>query len=89
MMHTWLSYRDLTDLVRRGLFTPGVGHTVVYGASDNRDGWWDNSGAAILGYVPQDSSEPFRAEVERQPRAAGRRSRHGLSGWRLHRRRSL
>ncbi len=67
MMHTWLSYRDLTDLVRRGLFTPNVGHTVVYGASDNRDGWWDNAGAAVLGYAPQDSSEPFRAEVERQP----------------------
>lgn len=67
MMHTWLSYRDLTDLVRRGLFTPGVGHTVVYGVSDNRDSWWDNSGAAILGYVPQDSSEVFRAEIERQP----------------------
>ncbi len=67
MMHTWLSYRDLTELVRCGLFTPGVGHTVVYGMSANRDVWWDNSGAAVLGYHPQDSSEVFRDEVERQP----------------------
>lgn len=67
MMFTWLSYDDLTDLVRRGLFTPDVGHTVVYGASDNRDGWWDNAGAAILGYAPKDSSEPFRDSVEGQP----------------------
>ncbi len=70
MLHTWLSYRDLTDLVRRGLYTPGVGHTVVYGVSDNRDVWWDNSAAAILGYAPRDSSEAFRAEVEAQPAPA-------------------
>ncbi len=70
MMHTWLSYRDLTELVRRGLFTPGVGHTVAYGVSGNEDVWWDNRGAAILGYVPRDSSEPFRAEVEAQPAPA-------------------
>ena len=70
MMHTWLSYRDLTDLVRRSLFTPDVGHTVAYGVSDNRDSWWDNAGAAVLGFVPQDSSEPYRAAVERQPALA-------------------
>lgn len=70
MMSTWLSYRDLTELVRRGLFTPDVGHTVVYGVSANRDVWWDNGGAAVLGYVPQDSSEAYRAEVERQPAPA-------------------
>ena len=45
-------------------------HTIVYGASANRDVWWDNSAAAHLGYVPQDSSEPFRAKVEAQPPVA-------------------
>ena len=30
--------------------------------------WWDNTRRAHLGFVPQDSSEPFRAAVEaRQP----------------------
>lgn len=67
MLVTWLSYRDLTELVRVSLFTPQVGHTVVYGASDNRDKWWDNRHAAHLGFVPRDSSEPFRAAVEAQP----------------------
>jgi uronate dehydrogenase len=67
MMSTWLSYRDLTELVARSLFTPNVGHTVVYGASANRDLWWDNHAAAHLGFVPQDSSEVFRAQVEAQP----------------------
>lgn len=70
MMSTWLSYRDLTDLVGKSLFTPDVGHLVVYGASANRDQWWDNHAAAKLGFVPQDSSEPFRTKVEAQPPVA-------------------
>ena len=67
MLSTWLSYRDLTELVRCSLHAPEVGFTVAYGASDNRDAWWDNRGAAHLGFRPQDSSEPFRAKVEQQP----------------------
>ncbi|MDI3381232.1 NAD-dependent epimerase/dehydratase family protein [Xenophilus aerolatus] len=67
MMSTWLSYDDLTQLVEKALFTPDVKHTVVYGASANRDLWWDNRAAAHLGFVPKDSSEPFRAKVEAQP----------------------
>ena len=67
MLITWLSYRDLTELVRACLFAPRLGHTIVYGMSANRDTWWDNSLASHIGYTPQDSSEPFREEVERQP----------------------
>lgn len=70
MMSTWLSYRDLTTLVEKSLFTPSVGHTVVYGVSANRDVWWDNSAAAHLGFQPQDSSEVFRARVDAQPPVA-------------------
>ena len=70
MMKTWLSYRDLTSLIETSLFTPKVGHTVVYGMSDNVGVWWDNRAAAHLGYVPQDSSEVFRAQVEAQPPVA-------------------
>jgi len=67
MMSTWLSYRDLTHLLERALFTPDVGHTVVYGMSANRDVWWDNHLATHLGFEPQDSSEIFRSKVEAQP----------------------
>jgi uronate dehydrogenase len=67
MLVTWLSYRDLTELVRCCLVAPRLGHTIVYGVSDNRDKWWDNAKAAHLGYVPQDSSELFRAKVEALP----------------------
>lgn len=66
MLATYLSYGDLTELMRRALFAPEVGHTVIYGVSDNKDVWWDNGKAAHLGYRPQDSSEPFRAKVEAQ-----------------------
>lgn len=64
MLITWLSYRDLTELVRCCLFAPALGHTIAYGMSDNRDKWWDNSKAAHLGFQPRDSSEPLRAKVE-------------------------
>jgi uronate dehydrogenase len=64
MLITWLSYRDLTELIRCCLFAPKLGHTIVYGASDNRDTWWDNALAAHLGFKPQDNSEQFRAKAE-------------------------
>ena len=64
MLMTWLSYADLTELVRCCLFAPELGCTIVWGVSANRDVWWDNAGAAHVGFVPKDSSEPFRAKVE-------------------------
>jgi uronate dehydrogenase len=68
MLATWLSHDDLERLVVAALGAPLVGHTVVYGMSDNRTTWWDNRAAAHLGYRAQDSSEPFRAAAEaRQP----------------------
>jgi uronate dehydrogenase len=67
MMASWLSYDDLHDLLRRSLFTPGVGHTIVFGASANALTWWDNRHAAVLGFEPRDSSEQFRAKVEAVP----------------------
>ncbi len=68
MLATWLSYDDLERLVVASLTAPVVGHSVIYGMSDNITTWWDNSSAAHLGYRPQDSSEPFRAMAEaRQP----------------------
>jgi uronate dehydrogenase len=64
MLSSWLSYDDLERLVVAALSAPVVGHTVIYGVSDNRSVWWDNSTARHIGFKPQDSSEPWRAEVE-------------------------
>lgn len=70
MLITWLSYSDLTELIRCCLFAPTLGHTIVYGASNNRDKWWDNAHAAHLGFRPQDNSEPFREKAESAPALA-------------------
>jgi len=67
MLVTWLSYGDLTELVRACLFAPRVDHTIVFGASANRDSWWDNAKARHIDWTPRDSSERFRAAREADP----------------------
>jgi uronate dehydrogenase len=68
MLATWLSFDDLERLVIAALSAPMVGHTVIYGMSDNPLTWWDNTPARHIGFRAQDSSERFRATVEaRQP----------------------
>jgi uronate dehydrogenase len=64
MLATWLSYDDLERLVIASLTAPVVGHSIVYGLSDNKANWWDNTPARHLGFRPEDSSEPFRAARE-------------------------
>jgi uronate dehydrogenase len=63
-LSSYLSYDDLERLVVAALTAPVVGHTVIYGMSANRSVWWDNRSASHIGYAPQDSSEPWRAELE-------------------------
>jgi uronate dehydrogenase len=68
MLATWMSYDDLERLVVASLSAPVVGHSIIYGMSDNTTTWWDNTSARHIGYRPLDSSEPFRAAAEaRQP----------------------
>jgi len=68
MLATWMSYDDLERLVVACLSAPLLGHTVIYGMSRNARSWWDNTSAAHIGFMPLDSSERFRAELEaRQP----------------------
>lgn len=64
MLATWLSYDDLERLVVASLTAPVVGHSIVYGMSDNARTWWDNTPARHIGFRPQDSSEPYRAARE-------------------------
>ena len=68
MLATYLSYDDLERLIVAALTAPIVGHSIIYGVSDNQTSWWDNTPAKHVGYRPQDSSDVFRAAVEaRQP----------------------
>lgn len=66
-LSTWLSYDDLTELIRCSLLAPDVGHSVIYGVSDNTRVWWDNQHAAHLGFQPRDNAERFCATIEQQP----------------------
>jgi uronate dehydrogenase len=64
MLATWLSFDDAERLIAAALSAPVVGHSIIYGMSDNPLAWWDNTPARHVGYRPQDSSERFRAEIE-------------------------
>jgi uronate dehydrogenase len=63
MLATWLSYGDLHRLITACLTTPVLGHSIIYGTSDNSVGWYDNHLARHIGFRPQDSSDDFRAAV--------------------------
>ena len=66
MLASWLSYDDLERLVMSALSAPVVGHSIIYGMSDNAYTWWDNTPARHIGYQPQDSSDRFRAAIEQR-----------------------
>ena len=63
MLASWLSYDDLHRLITACLTTPVLGHSIIFGMSDNTVTWWDNSRARHIGYVPKDSSDVFRDAV--------------------------
>jgi len=56
-MSIWISPDDLVQLIRIGLEHPELCYEVVYGASDNARGWWDNAAAFRLGYRPTGRAE--------------------------------
>ncbi len=62
MLATWLSYKDLTSLVKRIFEVDRLGFAIVYGVSDNKEKWWDNHQVAYIGWSAQDSSEQFENE---------------------------
>src|SRR5262245_63522523 len=57
----WLKPEDLVQLVRIGLEHPDIRFEIFYGASENKEVWWDNSNAQRLGYRTQGREEAFRA----------------------------
>lgn len=62
---SWISPRDLQQLVLCALRAPDVGCLVTYGCSRNRRAWWrcDDSWAR-LGYEPQDDAEAHADAVD-------------------------
>ena len=69
MLATWMSFDDTERLIVAALTAPVVGHSVIYGMSDNATVFWDNRSAKHIGYRPLDSSDKYRAAAEaRQPK---------------------
>jgi uronate dehydrogenase len=60
---TWISHRDMVQLVRRCIDCPHYHFVVVYGVSNNLRSRWDNTNVKFLGYRPQDDSEVYAAEI--------------------------
>ncbi|UJW87659.1 NAD-dependent epimerase/dehydratase family protein [Devosia sp. SL43] len=83
MLWSWLSFADCVRLVEASLTAPYVAHTISFGLSDNKVKPVDNSGAAHLGYYPQDDTEAFRAQVEsaKPPLDPHAPATHFLGGW--------
>lgn len=62
-LSTWMSYRDMTQLIRIGL-EADFHYEIVYGVSDNTRSWWDNSNAYRLGFKSEDNAENWAVKVE-------------------------
>lgn len=61
-MKTWLSHRDLIQLIRKSLRS-SVTFGIYYGVSDNQGRFWNISNArADLGFAPQDDASRFPRE---------------------------
>ena len=60
---TWISHRDMVQLVRRCVDYPNYHFVIVYGVSKNLRSRWDNTNVAFLGYQPEDDFEQFAAEI--------------------------
>jgi uronate dehydrogenase len=68
---TWVSPRDLTQLVRRCIDAPAYHFLVLYGVSNNTRARWRNPDAALIGYAPQDDAEDYAKEFSAPPPSSG------------------
>jgi uronate dehydrogenase len=50
-------------MVKAGVKATVVGHSIIYGVSDNQAKWYDNRLANHIGYRAKDTSEIFREKV--------------------------
>jgi uronate dehydrogenase len=64
MLSIWLSFPDLLQLAKCCIEAPRVAHAVIWGVSQNPAKYWGADHRERIGWEPQDSAEPFRAEVQ-------------------------
>ncbi len=83
MLWSWLSYGDMVRLVASCLTAPYLGHTITVGMSENKVKPVSLKNAGHIGFVPQDSSEPYREKVEsaKPPADPEDRATQCIGGW--------
>lgn len=64
MLKTWMSYDDFMMLIEKIFEAPRLGCPIIYGASANEAGWWDNSKTAYIGWNPKDTSAIFKEKLD-------------------------
>jgi uronate dehydrogenase len=62
-LSTWLSYPDLARMMIRCIEAERVGHSVIWGASNNPATFWGKDHRDRIGWQPEDNAEDFRAEI--------------------------
>jgi uronate dehydrogenase len=60
---TWISFRDLFQIVRLAATAPHVGHMISFPTSRNRETFWDDRAASSLGFRPEDSADDYREKI--------------------------
>jgi len=63
MLSTWLSYADLARLCIRATLAEKVGSCVIWGASKNGRTYWRHDARAKLGWLPEDSADPYAGQL--------------------------
>ena len=63
MLSSWFSHDDFTTLIEAVFRAPVLGCPVIWGASANDAGWWDNSHIGWLGWKPKDNAEIYRDRI--------------------------
>ena len=61
---TWISPRDMVQLVRRCIDAPSFHYLVLYGVSANLRARWANPHAAGIGYQPEDNAESHAPQLD-------------------------
>ena len=64
MLASWLSYTDLGRMMERCVLAGPVGHSVIWGTSENaRMTWWRHDQRARIGWAPEDSADGFAGQL--------------------------
>lgn len=62
-LSVWISPRDMIQLVRRCIEAPALHYAMIYAVSANKNSFWNNPDAKIVGYQPEDTADVYAAEL--------------------------